>query len=191
MMRPASSWSIFVNQVGPQSTKLRVQLYPYYPFAAELTMQKGLLMHNSCIVIPSPVQWDNLDKIHCGHHLRAWKSVWWPGLIKKVEELVTSFPICCKERSQHAEPLLSTQFLKLPWQKVASDLFTMKGVNYLLVVDYFSWYMYIEVVKLTLEMSNAIINHFKPIFARHGIPQEVVTGNGLQYIFLQRVFSVC
>jgi len=142
-------------------------------------------MRNSRIVIPSLVQHDILDKIHCGHQgitkcrLRARQSVWRPGLSKQLEELVTSCPTCCKERSQHAEPLLPTQFPKLPWQKVASDLFTIKSVNYLLVIDYFS--RYIEVAKLTQETSNAIIAHLKSIFARHGIPQELVTDNGPQY----------
>jgi len=107
---------------------------------------------------------------------------------KQLEELVTSCPIVCMECSQHAEPLLPTQFSKPPWQKVASDLFTIKCVNYLLVIDYFS--QYIEVAKLTLETSNVITTHLKSIFARHGIPQEVVTDNGPQYSF-REFFSVC
>ena len=47
------------------------------------------------------------------------------------------------------------------------------------MIDYFS--RYIEVTKLTQETSNAIITHLKSIFARHGIPQEVVTDSGPQY----------
>ena len=136
-------------------------------------------------MIPGTVQLKMLDKLHCGHQsitrcrLRAQQSVWWPGLCKQLEELVRSFPICSKECSQHAGPLIPTQFPNLPWQKVASDLFTIKGVNCLLVIDYFS--RYIEVVKLTQETSSAVITHLKSILARHGISQEVVTDNGRQY----------
>ena len=175
----------FCQSGWPPKHQVKGKLKAYTPFTAELTIQKGLLMRNRRIVIPSLVQRDILDKLHCGHQgitkcrLRAQQSVWWPGLSKQLEELVTGCPTCSKERSQHAEPLTPTQFPKLPWQKVASDLFTIKGVNYLLVIDYFS--RYIEVAKLTQETSNAIITHLKSIFARHGIPQVVVTDNGPQY----------
>ena len=94
----------FCQSGWPSKHQVKGTLKAYHPFAAELTIQKGLLMRNSRIVIPSPAQCDILDKIHCGHqgiikfHLRAQQSVWWPGLSKQLEELVTSCPTCCKER---------------------------------------------------------------------------------------------
>ena len=67
----------------------------------------------------------------------------------------------------------------LPWQKVATDLFKWKGSTYLLVVDYFS--KYIEISKLEGESSQEVIQRLKSIFARHGIPQQVMSDNGPQY----------
>ncbi len=66
-----------------------------------------------------------------------------------------------------------------PWQKVGSDLFTLKGETHLLLVDYFSRYP--EVIRLTTTTSQAIVTALKSIFSRHGIPETVLSDNGPQY----------
>jgi len=68
--------------------------------------------------------------------------------------------------------LISAKFSNLPWQKVASNLFAIKGINYLLVINYFP--QYIKIAKLTQEKPSVVITHLKSIFARHRIPQEVM-----------------
>ena len=67
----------------------------------------------------------------------------------------------------------------VPWQKVGTDLFMFKGQTYLLVVDYYS--RYIEIAKLSA-LSSGVITHLKSIFARHGIPEIVISDNGPQYL---------
>ena len=52
-------------------------------------------------------------------------------------------------------------------------------MHYPLVIDYFS--RYIEIAKLTSESTGCVIKHMKSIFARHGIPQELISDNGPQY----------
>ena len=49
----------------------------------------------------------------------------------------------------------------------------------MLIVNYFS--RYIEIAKLTNETSTEVIRHTKSVFARHGIPREVVSDNGPQF----------
>jgi hypothetical protein len=63
--------------------------------------------------------------------------------------------------------------------EVASDLFEHNKQSYLFVVDYYS--RYIEIAKLHSTSSNAVINHLKSIFTRHGIPQTFISDNGPQY----------
>uniref|UniRef100_A0A803JAA2 Integrase catalytic domain-containing protein n=1 Tax=Xenopus tropicalis TaxID=8364 RepID=A0A803JAA2_XENTR len=66
-----------------------------------------------------------------------------------------------------------------PWQKVASDLFVLDNVNYILVVDYYSRFFELECLKNT--SSSNVIEKLKAIFARHGIPDEFVSDNGTQF----------
>ena len=51
-----------------------------------------------------------------------------------------------------------------PWQKVGADLFELKEIKYLLVVDYFL--LYIKIVELTSTYPGAVIAHLKTM---HGL----------------------
>ena len=66
-----------------------------------------------------------------------------------------------------------------PWQKVATDLFHLQKMDYLLVIDYFS--RYIEIAKLSQTTSLEVVKHLKSIFARHGIPKIIMLDNGSQF----------
>ena len=66
-----------------------------------------------------------------------------------------------------------------PWERIAVDLFELKGLTYLLAVDYYS--RFVEVQKLSSTTSISVITHLKPLFARFGILAEMVTDNGPQF----------
>ena len=59
------------------------------------------------------------------------------------------------------------------------DLFAFKGSSYLLLIDYHS--RYVEMSKLHSTTSAAVIQHMKSIYARHGIPEILVSDNGPQF----------
>ena len=81
--------------------------------------------------------------------------------------------ICLAHRtSQTKETLMQHQFLARPWSRVAVDLCEMNGSALLVASDYYS--SYIEVSRLTTVTSKAVIKALKEIFARFGIPDEVV-----------------
>ena len=109
----------------------------------------------------------------------ARQSVWWPGLAKRLEELVHNCQECLKAQRQHPQPLTPTPLPQLPWQKVASDLFEWKQTVYLLMVDYYS--RYIEIARLSRTTTAEVVSHLKSIFARHGIPEIFISDNGPQY----------
>jgi len=77
------------------------------------------------------------------------------------------------------EPMIPTKLPGRPWEKLASDLFELKGTPYIIVVDYFS--RYIKILKLTTTTSTSVTLALKTIFSRHGIPDTLVTDNGPQY----------
>ena len=130
------------------------------------------------IVIPSTLCLEVLDQIHAGHQRihkcrqQAGQSVWWLGLSKQLEDLVKTCRVCCKYQSPKADPLIPSKLLKLPWQKVGTDLFEWNKSTYLLIVDYYS--RYIEVAKLHSTSADEVIIHTKSIFARHKIPKQVI-----------------
>ncbi|CAB4025773.1 Transposon Ty3-G Gag-Pol poly, partial [Paramuricea clavata] len=138
------------------------------------------------LVIPSRLQRQTLNQIHEGHQgiskcrERAKISVWWPGLSAQIKVMVENCTTCSKYRQQHPDPLMPTPLPQRPWQLIATDLFILEKVTYLLVVDYYS--RYVEVVALPKSTSSSKITQaLKTIFARHGIPDEVRSDNGPQY----------
>ena len=78
----------------PSRQALPGALRMYHWVATEISVQDGLLMRGSRIVIPASLRLDMLDRIHTGHlgitkcWERAKQSVWWPGLSRQLEELV-------------------------------------------------------------------------------------------------------
>ena len=67
----------------------------------------------------------------------------------------------------------------VPWHTVATDLFKLKNLKYLLVVDYYSRFPVLH--KLTSTMSKVLIQELKAIFTEKGVPNTIVSDGGLQY----------
>lgn len=78
-------------------------------------------------------------------------------------------------------------FLDLLWQVVSTDIFEYAGHSYLLVTDFYSKYFEIELLRQIT--ANCVINNLKKIFARFGIPAEVVSDNGAQYSNTRNLFD--
>ena len=80
---------------------------------------------------------------------------------------------------QQKEPLISPEIPAKPWQKAGTDLLHFKNNDYLVIIDYFSNHLEVALLKSTT--SSSIITHMKSIFARHGIPEMVVSENWPQF----------
>ena len=113
--------------------------------------------------------------------LRARQSIYWPGISHEITQFVLDYPTCITHRKrQQQETLLEHDVPAAPWIKVAADLFTIYGKDYLLVVDYSSKYFKVSHVRESVE-SPAVVNSMKKIFSRHGIPKELFTDGGRQF----------
>ena len=175
----------YVMQGWPTRNKIKGDLARYWTERGELSTHDNLLLYGSRIVVPKKLQRETLQKIHQGHQgiqkcrQRVLSSVWWPGVTKNVEEFVKACPDCQRSTPTATEPLLSTPLPNHPWERVAADLFELKGVSHLLVVDYYS--RYVEVQKLTTTTSTNVVTALKAIFSRHGVPITFVSDNGPQF----------
>jgi len=104
------------------------------------------------------------------------RTLYWPNISRDIENVVAKCSICNSFRRQQAvEPLQPYPVPERPWQKVGVDICTFQRKDYLLVVDYYSKYP--EIARLPDKTAPTVVLHLKEIFARHGIPEEMVSDN--------------
>ena len=164
-------------------------LYPYWTFHKELTIEDGLILKGTRIVIPNTKCEVILKQIHGSHlgltkcKLHAKQAVYWPGLNDQLEQLVLNCQSCLKysrlKKKSEAYSTLDQEVLIFPWTKLVTDLFHFEGHSYLLLVDYTSQFAIVR--KLTSMTAHHIANHFKQIFAEYGWPDTLISDNGPCY----------
>ena len=162
------------------------QIREFFESRGHLSMSNGLLTYDDRIVIPAKMREEILERIHTGHQgitkcrERANLSVWWPGISKEIKAKVESCQFCQQNQPpQRKEPLMTTVLPDRPWQKVSTDLFELGGQKYLVIMDYYS--RFIEILSLVETTSQVVIQKLKSVFARWGIPEELVSDNGTQF----------
>lgn len=152
-------------------SRLPHNLLKYHAARAHLSEVNGLLLHDDRIVVPLSMLKTVLSQIHAGHY-----------------KLVKACEFCIKNKpTQRKEPLITTPLPIGAWQKIAADLFELEGKQYLVATDYYS--RYIEISHLPSTSSNQVITRLKCMFARWGIPFELVTDNGPQFASVQFKWS--
>ena len=169
----------------PNKHQVTHVIRPYWDSREKISVINNLLLYGSRIIVPTALQQDTVEKIHCGHLgiqkclSRAKISVWWPGMSQQIKTAVTNCRECVSLSAPSKEPLITSTLPDYPWQKIGADIFQLGSAYYLLVVDYFSRYP--EVVKLSSTSSLTVISALKSLFSRHGIPQEMRSDNGPQF----------
>lgn len=128
-----------------------------------------------------------LERIHEAHmgivkcKERARDALFLPGMAKQIEDVVSKCDICNKHRNSNSrEPLVSHPVPERAWSKLGMDLFHFRDADYLLVVDYFSKYP--RITKLNDMTSKQVIAVLKSMFTRHGVPDELFSDNGRQFV---------
>ena len=151
----------------------------------ELASIGHVVLRGTRIVIPRELQQRVLELAHEGHQgivktkERLRSKVWWPGMDKQAEKKCKQ---CygCQLTTKHVPPppVKPTTMPEEAWQELALDLLgPLPGGEYLLVlVDYFSRWMEVNVVRSTTSamLIKCLDNHF----ARYGVPVGLRTDNG-------------
>ena len=139
------------------------------------------------VVVPKAARGKLLRRIHNSHLgvngrlNRACECLYWPGMTGDIKNHVSTCEACREyEQSQTKEMHRSHETPSRPWQYVAADLFELEGKSYLVTSDYFSDFF--ELDHLRSKSSVYVIKKLKSNFARHGIPEQLVTDNGPQFI---------
>ena len=156
----------------------------------ELSVIGKLVLRGTRIIVPSSLRERVLQLAHEGHpgivsmKHRLRTKVWWPGCDKDAEMFCkTCHPCQMVSMPKPPEPLKRTELPSGPWQHISADLMTPSlpsGDHLLVVVDYYSRYMEVEVLRSTT--ADKIIASLKKIFLTHGLPVSITTDNGPQFI---------
>lgn len=162
------------------------KLVPYYDSRSELVEDGGLVYRGERLVVPQSLRADMLKEIHRSHIgiggclRRARELLYWPRINAEVKDYVSKCSVCqTYQPEQCREELQPHEMPSRPWSKVGADIFELGSQQFLIMVDY--WSNYFEVQELKRITSASVIHALKVQFARHGIPEVLVTDNGTQF----------
>lgn len=169
-----------------EKKKCSVEIEEYWNYIDEMTVVDGVIFKGTRVLIPPSLRKLMLLKIHVGHlglekcKRRAQQVLFWPRINQQIDELVSKCSVCITNQTkQQSEPLLPHPVVTREWEKVATDLFDFEGDDYLVVADYYSYY--IEVDKLSSTNGRQVVKGMKEIFSRWGMPEYMFSDNGPCY----------
>ena len=123
-----------IHQGWPKTIKeVLKDVQKYWTFHEELTIEDGLILKGTRIIIPDKKREEILKLIHKGHlglnkcKMRAKETVSWPGINEQLEQLILNCQLCLKySRSKNKDmphTALGHEVPPVPWSKVATDIF--------------------------------------------------------------------
>lgn len=162
-------------------------LGPYFSRRLELSCEQNCVLWGSRVVIPPRSRKKMLEELHwehpgmCGMKAIARTCVWWPKMDEQIEEACRVCSVCQSVRSgPPSAPLIPWKWPTRPFQRIHVD-FCQDGNDYFLVVidSHSKW---IDVHHMTTTTAMRTIDELRLIFASHGLPEELVSDNGPQFV---------
>ena len=116
---------------------------------------------------------------------RAANCVFWPGITSDIQRARTSCRTCdINAPSQQRLPPVPAYVPTLPFESIASDYFQLEGKHYLVTVDRLTNWPDVRQAEPHSNDSGSkgLIRVFRELFATFGVPVQVSTDGGPQYI---------
>ena len=170
-------------------TKVNDDLKPYWIRQDEITIESGCLLWGVRVLVPKKLQGRVLEELHKGHpgasrmKSLARSYLWWPGLDTELEHLAKSCIPCQEVKlTPPAAPLHPWVWPSLPWQRIHVDFAgPFLGQQFLIVVDAHSKWP--EVIPMASSTTAArTIEALRLLFASYGVPNQLVSDNGPQFV---------
>ena len=163
-------------------------LRPYWSRRFELTVEGECLLWGIRVIVPKKLQKKLLEELHKDHpgisHMKsvARSYIWWPGLDKAIEEVVKSCTSCqAVKHSPAVAPVQPWTWPNQPWKRIHLDFAgPFQGSMFSIAVDAHSKWPEVFVMKETT--ATKTIEILRVIFGRFGLPEQVVTDNGPQFV---------
>ena len=167
-------------------------LCPYWQHRETLTINDSLDLQGEALMIPLAKRERTLHQLHQFHQgitksqLLARGSFFWPGINKAIKEVVHQCKACTWFQSQNAAaPLTPTPTPSCPWQMCATDIFTLEGIDQLVVGNFYSKMILVWCLPPGQSNANKVILVLKEMFSEHGIPKVLCSDNSPQYASAQ------
>ncbi len=173
---------------GGWPSKVPTAFLPYFSRSAELTVEADCLLWGTRVIIPDKHRDRILTELHVSHpgicRMKALgrSHVWWPGVDGDIEKVAKSCGVCKEVKtSTWTAPLHPWLWPETPWTRIHLDFAgPLNGRMYLLIVDSHSkWPEIWEMRSTTSQRTISVLQH---LFSSYGLPQQVVTDNGPQFI---------
>ncbi|KAK3766196.1 hypothetical protein RRG08_017638 [Elysia crispata] len=160
---------------------------PFFRKREEISTEFGCLLWDSRVIVPSKLQHRIINELHEAHpgmvrmKALARSYVWWPGLDDDIVREVRDCLNCQQTQRQSPSAVLHPwKWCTQPFQRVHIDFAEKDGKNYFVAVDSFSKWPEIAVMNTTT--ASKTIDVLRATFARFGLPEEIVSNNGPQFI---------
>ncbi|XP_045451571.1 uncharacterized protein K02A2.6-like [Melitaea cinxia] len=173
----------YVRDGWPKDIEIK-EFKPYFNRRTELYYELGCLMWGHRLVVPKTCRNKILLELHDSHmgivktKAIARSYVWWPGIDEEIEACCRECAVCAD--AGDAPPRHAPQpwpWPVRPWTRLHIDfLGPIVGNKFLVIIDSSS--KWIEVCKMKETTALAVITNLREIFARFGIPRQVVSDNG-------------
>ena len=180
-----SKVSTYILQGWPSTVDDALRVYHHR--RNELSVEDRCLLWGSRVVVPERGRRMVLQLLHEGHPgITRMKSlarsvVWWPGIDSAIEEAVKTC-LSCQENAKSPPPasIHPWEWPSQPWSRIHIDYAgPFLGKMFLVVVDAHS--KWIEVVSVPSATSSNTIKQLRAMFARYGLPQQIVSDNGTSF----------
>ena len=164
------------------------EFQPWWSRREELTVESGVLLWGSRVVVPTPLRQQVLELLHESHpgstrcKQLARSYVWWPGLDADIEREVSNCTSCAENRREPNAPALGQwEYASVPWQRVHVDhAGPFMGHYWLLWVDSYSKFAGVQRVKHP--DSATTIKCLRETFSLFGLPNQLVSDNGPAFV---------
>ena len=170
-----------------QRTDLPPALRAYWNVRNALTVDSGLVLCGSRLVIPRAVRRDTLDQLHASHQgmertkRRARQAVFWPNINQDINNLVSSCDACRRYLpSLPKEPLMTDPTPTRAFETVSADFFHHAGKTFLVVADRLSgWPVIADSGREAT--ARTLVGNIREIFTHIGVPQVLKSDGGPQF----------
>ena len=164
------------------------RLLPYCRRREELTVEGDCILWGCRVVIPAKLHSRLLEELHKGHSgMVRMKSVarsyfWWPGLESDIQKCARACTACQANKYSPAKaPLHTWSWPSSPWERIHVDYAgPMNNKMFLLILDAYSKWP--EIYIQSNATSSRTITTLREVFARLGLPKQIVTDNGPQFV---------